>query len=186
MCPKNTYVLRISNRGEGVQNTAFGTKAIQVDGEDVDIQIPVSWTMNLPACLCSKGACNITVTYSAMETIENYSVLAIVSNIPQLGADTEQGLNSSAATRLATLSPSRDKPASDAQELYRQQFPHTFRCTGLPERLEFTRVCLVESDANSVVGHIPTPNSNPHSTNPITAANPYYAEVLMTIEFDGY
>ena len=126
MCPKNTYTLRISNRGEGVQNTAFGTKTIQVDDEDVGIQIPICWTMNLPACLRSKGPCNITVTYAAMETTENYTVLAINSNIPQLGADIEQGLNSSAATRLATLSPSRDKPANDAQKIYRQQFPHTF------------------------------------------------------------
>jgi hypothetical protein len=185
MCPKNTYVLRISNRGEGVQNTAFGTKTIQVDGEDVDIQIPISWTMNLPACLRSKGPCNVTVTYAAMETIENYTVLAINSNIPQLGADTEQGLNSSAATRLATLTPNRDKPASDAQEIYRQQAPHTFRCTGLPERLEFTRVCLIESGANTLAGHIPTPNANP-STNPVVAANSYYAEVCMTVEFDSY
>ena len=185
MCQKSIYTLRISNRGEGVQNTAFGAKTIQVDGEDVGIQIPICWTMNLPACLRSKGACNITVTYAAMETIENYTVLAINSNIPQLGADTEQGLNSSAATRLATLTPNRDKPASDAQEIYRQQVPHTFRCTGLPERLEFTRVCLVESGANSLVGHIPTPNSNP-STNPVAAANPYYAEAIMTIEFDSY
>jgi hypothetical protein len=185
MCPKNTYVLRISNRGEGVQNTAFATKTIQVGDEDVDIQIPISWTMNLPACLRSKGACMVTVTHASMETIENYTVLAINANIPQLGADTEQGLNSSAATRLATLTPNRDKPASDAQEIYRQQAPHTFRCTGLPERLEFTRVCLVESGANSLVGYIPTPNSNP-SANPVVAANPYYAEVCMTIEFDSY
>ena len=185
MCPKDTYVLRISNRGEVVQNTAFGTKTIQVDGEDVDIQIPISWTMNLPACLRSKAACNIIVTYAAMESSENYSVVAINSNIPQLGADTEQGLNSSAATRLATLSPSRDKPASDAQEIYRQQFPHSVRCLSLPERLEFTRVCLIESGANSLVGHISTPSSNP-STNPIATANPYYAEVIMTIEFDVY
>ena len=185
MCPKNIYVLRISNRGEGVQNTAFGMKTIQVGGEDVDIQIPITWTMNLPACLRSKGPCNITVTYAAMETIENYTVLAINSNIPQPGADTEQDLNSAASTRLATLTPSRDKPASDAQEFHRQQFPHTFRCTGLPERLEFMRVCLVESGANSLVGHIPNPNANPR-TNPVATANPYYCEANMTIEFDSY
>ena len=185
MCRKNSYVLRISNRGEGVQNTAFGTKTIQVEGEDVEIQIPVSWTMNLPACLRSKGPCNITVTYAAMETIENYAVLAINSNIPQLGADTEQGLNSSAATRLATLTPSRDKVPNDVQEIYRQQAPHSFRCTGLPERLRFTRVGLTGSVVNCLVGHIPTPNASPR-TNPVVAANPYYAEVCMTIEFDSY
>ena len=42
MCPNNTYTLRISNRGDGVKNTAFGTETIQVDGEAVDIQIPVT------------------------------------------------------------------------------------------------------------------------------------------------
>ena len=144
--------------------------------------------MNLPACLRSKGACNITMTYAAMETIENYIVLAMNSNISQLGADTEQGLNSSAATRLATLSPSRDKAASDVQEIYRQQAPHTFRCTGLPERLGFTRVCLDGSGVNSLVGHIPTPNANPRTLalGGVAATNLYYCEVVMTIEFDSY
>ena len=142
--------------------------------------------MNLPVCLRSKGACNVTVVYVAMETIENYPCLAINSNIPQLGVDTEQGPNSGASTRLATLtSPGRKNPTDDAQEIYRQQAPHTFRCTDLPERLEFTRVCLVESDVNSLMGHIPTPNADP-STNPAEAANPYYAEVCMAIEFDSY
>ena len=185
MCPKNTYTLRISNRGEGVQNTAFGTKTIQVGGEDVDIQIPITWTMNLPACLRSKGPCNITVTYAAMETIENYPCLAINSNIPQLGANTEQGLNSTASTRLATLTaPGRKWATNDVQEIYRHQAPHTFRCTGLPERLEFTRSCLVESNVNSLVGHIPTSNANP-SAKPVETANPYYAEMCMAIEFDS-
>jgi len=185
MCPKNIYTLRISNRGEGVQYTSFGTKTITKDGKAFIVHIPKTWTMNLPACLRSKGPCTITVTYAAMETTENYTCLAINSNIPQSGADTEQGLNSTASTRLATLGPSRDRPPGDSQDMYRQQSPHTFRCAGLPERLEFTRVALVESGADSIVAHIPTPNANPSTTPPVSA-NQYYAEACLSIEFDSY
>ena len=119
-CLKRTYTLRISNRGEGVQSL-------------VDRKV---WTMNLPACLRSKGACKITVAHASMESRAGaaYAVLGLDSNIPHQGADTEQGgQNSGAVHRLASF-------ALDGQRVSYISQPYTFRCLSLPERLEFTRV----------------------------------------------
>ena len=178
MCPKNTYTLRISNRGEGVQFT----QSVQRTIGNATHLVPISWTMNLPACLRSKGACMITVAHASMESNNNllYGALGLDSNIPQQGADTEQGLNSGAVRRLASFTPGMS--TTDSNVAY-QATPHTFRCLSLPERLEFTRVSIDTADDTAWPDGGPQPDANYDGGGVVC---PYYCEALMTIEFDSY
>ena len=178
MCPKNTYTLRISNRGTGVQYT----KSVERTIAGVTHLVPITWTMNLPACLRSKGPCMITVLHASMESENNllYGALGLDSNIPQQGADTEQGVSSGAVHRLASFTPGM---ATAGSHVAYQLTPHTFRCLSLPERLEFTRVSIDTADDTAWPDDAPKPDANYDAADD---AVPYYCEAIMTIEFDSY
>ena len=178
MCPKNTYTLRISNRGAGVQFT----KSVERTIAGVTHLVPITWTMNLPACLRSRGPCMVTVMHASMESENNllYGALGLDSNIPQQGADTERGLNSGAVQRLASFTPGM---ATAGSHVAYQLTPHTFRCLSLPERLEFTRVSIDTADDTAWPDDAPKPDANYDAADD---AVPYYCEAIMTIEFDSY
>ena len=158
MCPKNTYTLRISNRGDGIQALVERK----------------TWTMNLPSCLRSKGACMVTVTHASMESQQGatYAALGLDSNIPHQGADTEQGgQNAGSVQRLASFELTGQRVSYLSQ-------PYSFRCMSLPERMEFTRVAVPLQQADE----LPTPDANVYDGD----SEPYYCEVVMTIVFDVY
>ena len=177
MCPENSYTLRIPNRGEGVQFTQSVQRVIN----GVTHLVPITWTMNLPAYLRSKGACMITVVHASIESENNslYGALGLNSNITQQGADTELGLNSGAVQRLASFTPGM----STADSYVAYATPHTFRCLSLPERLQITRVAIDAADAGVWPDGGPKPDANYDSGDD---ACPYFCEAIMTIEFDSY
>jgi len=138
--------------------------------------------MDLPACLRSKGPCMVTVMHASMESENNllYGALGLDSNIPQQGADTEQGVNSGAVHRLASFTPGM---ATAGSHVAYQLTPHTFRCLSLPERLEFTRVSIDTADDAAWPDDVPKPDANYDAAD---NALPYYCEAIMTLEFDSY
>ena len=123
----------------------------------------------------------ITVAHASMESENNslYGTIRLDSNIPQQGADTELGLNSGVVQRLASFT----KCLSTADSHVAYATPHTFRCLSLPERLQFTRVAIDIADEDSWPDGGPKTDANYDGGG---NACPYYCEVIMTIEFDGY
>jgi len=146
MCNNKVAYLRISNRGAGIATLIANQK----------------FSVNLPANLRSRGACNITVvdgivavtTINAVNIMKNE--LGVLSNIPMNGfnCETPAGTNNFMSMNnqvlfQCDLSAFAQLDGTTGLVSNQMTNPRSFYCSGLPERIEFERY---EVDAGTIAG----------------------------------